>query len=424
MSQLAKKAIVNSKDFNKEELPMIEVIDSPCGTGKTSYAINKINGSKDKVVFVTPFLTEVDRIIESCPDMNAPSKDENSTKLEDFKSMLADGKSIVTTHSLFKGFDQECYELIKAGGYSLILDEVVSTIKDYPLKHSDINMMLKANTIDIVGEHQELVWIDNEYDGIFNKFRVDVTRGNVYLVELTEKKSAVYWEMPLEKFVNFKDITILTYLFEGQEMSCYFKMNAIPYTLYSLKDYKKVPYDKTLENREELKKLVNVYDGKANSNYNGTLSANFYSETIGRGKNKTKKNAKDIAQIRKNAEGYFKNTLNAPNTSILWSCYNDDMKDLKFKRCTPKNFLVFNSRATNDYRDRSNLAYLINVYLNPNIAQYFHYNGVTLDQDLYAVSTLIQWICRSAVRDGKPVNLYLPSQRMRDLLNKFFNYEI
>ena len=68
---------------------------------------------------------------------------------------------------------------------------------------------------------------------------------------------------------------------------------------------------------------------------------------------------------------------------------------------------------------------MINVYLDPSIVQYFScVGGVTLDQDLYAVSTLIQWICRSAVREGKPVNLYLPSQRMRDLLDKFFNYEI
>ena len=416
MSQIEKVNVLNRrKEFKRSELPMLDVIDAPCGTGKTTYAINKINGSNDRVVFVTPFLSEVNRIEKACSRMNAPVKDNNSTKLDAFKTLLAEGKSIVTTHSLFKGFDQECYDLIKEGNYCLILDEVISTIKDYPLKHSDIKMMLDTNTIGIVGEHQELVWLNNEYDGTFNKFMIDVIRGSVYLVDLTKKKQAVYWEMPLDKFVNFKDITILTYLFEGSEMSCYFKMNNIPYTLYSLKDYKKVNYNKHLENREALKSLVNVYDGKMNDNFDGTLSASFY---------KDKKKKKAVTQINKNTANYFKRVVTGGNKIALWSCYGDDVDKLENNYCTPKNFLSFNSRATNDYRDRTNLAYLINVFLNPNVAQYFHYNGVDLDQDLYAVSTLIQWICRSAVRDSKPVNIYLPSDRMRDLLEKFFKYEL
>lgn len=406
--------ILNKLDI--ENKPEISIIDAPCGTGKTSAMITKINSSDNPIVFVTPFLSEVDRIETACPRMNAPIKDEQDTKLDAFKSLLTECKSIVTTHSLFKGFDQECYDLIREKGYSLILDEVVSTIKSYPLKPSDINMLLDTKKMATVGDFNELVWLDNDYDGVFSRFRKSVNRGDIYLVDVTDNKRTIYWELPLDKFINFKSITILTYLFEGQEMSCYFKMYELPYTLYSMKGYEVVPYNKHLENREALKELINVYDGKANSNFKGTLSASFYN---------SKRNDAEIKRIRTNAEGFFKNTLKAPNTSIMWSCYTSDMSKLKFKRCTPSNFVPFNSRATNDYRDRTNLAYLINVYLDPNILQYFSCIGnVKLDQDLYAVSTLIQWVCRSAVRDGKPVNLYLPSQRMRDLLEKFFNYEI
>ena len=407
------KSIENLK--NGGEL-MINIIDAPCGSGKTTAIINKINAEEYPVVFVTPFLTEVDRIESSCPRMVAPVKDNNSTKLDDFKALLADGKSIVTTHSLFKGFDQECYDLIKSGKYHLVLDEVVSTVSSYPLKHSDIKMMLDTGKIKTAGDYNELVWLDNEYDGMFNPFKKSVMRGDVYLVDISDKKQTVYWELPLDKFINFSEITILTYLFEGQEMSCYFKMYNLPYTLYSMKDHKIVPYDKHTENREELKKLINVFDGKANKNFKGTLSATYYSN---------KKNVDEIKQLKKNAESYMKNTTKASVSSIMWSCYGSDINKLKDKRCTVNNHVPFNSRATNDYRDRTNLAYMINVYLDPSIVQYFScVGGVTLDQDLYAVSTLIQWICRSAVREGKPVNLYLPSARMRDLLNKFFNYEL
>ena len=44
---------------------MITVIDSPCGYGKTSYAINMINDNPTKnYIYITPFLTEVKRVIK------------------------------------------------------------------------------------------------------------------------------------------------------------------------------------------------------------------------------------------------------------------------------------------------------------------------------------------------------------------------
>ncbi|MHA4067886.1 hypothetical protein ACX16W_22875 [Bacillus cereus] len=43
----------------------VKVIDAICGAGKTSYAIQYMNEHKDKLfIYVTPFLTEVERIKE------------------------------------------------------------------------------------------------------------------------------------------------------------------------------------------------------------------------------------------------------------------------------------------------------------------------------------------------------------------------
>ena len=409
---------------------MIEIIDAFVGAGKTTYAIDTINNSNAPVIYVTPFLDEVERIETACPRMSAPSKIESETKLDDFKKMLYDKKSICTTHSLFKGFDQECYDLIKAGDYNLILDEVITTIQVYGITSKDIDLLQDGKKIKIVGEDRELKWIDPDYKGKFSKFKRIVERGNIYMITLSdEDKYIIAWEMPLDKFVNFKDITILTYLFEGSEMSCYFKMHNIPYTLYSLKDYKKIPYNRFTENREELKELVTVYDGKINNNFGDSktvLSVSWY---------KNKNNKEAVKKLNKNTSNYFKNIVKSSTKNLLWSCFEEDIDRLENNYCTAKNyndskstdktFLSFNARATNAYRDRNNLAYLVNIFVNPVVAQYFKCKGdAVLDNDLYAISTLIQWLGRSAIRDGKPISLYCPSKRMRDLLNKFFNYEI
>ena len=76
-------------------------------------------------------------------------------------------------------------------------------------------------------------------------------------------------------------------------------------------------------------------------------------------------------------------------------------------------------RATNDFRQKQDLAYLINVYYNPIIKNFFVDRGGDIDESKYALSELIQWIFRSGIRDGKPINLYIPSSRMRGLLEEW-----
>ena len=41
---------------------------------------------------------------------------------------------------------------------------------------------------------------------------------------------------------------------------------------------------------------------------------------------------------------------------------------------------------------------------------------------LFALQEMLQWIWRSAIRDGKPIDLYIPSERMRSLLVEWLDY--
>ena len=84
-------------------------------------------------------------------------------------------------------------------------------------------------------------------------------------------------------------------------------------------------------------------------------------------------------------------------------------------------FLEMTARATNLYSDRDSCAYLINRFENPVIKQYFRKNGLDVNDNIFALSELIQWLFRSAIRKGKPINLYIPSKRMRSLLTAWLN---
>ena len=81
-----------------------------------------------------------------------------------------------------------------------------------------------------------------------------------------------------------------------------------------------------------------------------------------------------------------------------------------------RGFVACTARATNDYKHKTNCAYLLNRFLNPMESGFFTDKGITVDEDVWALGELIQWLFRSSVRDDKEIKLYIPSKRMRNLL--------
>ena len=79
-------------------------------------------------------------------------------------------------------------------------------------------------------------------------------------------------------------------------------------------------------------------------------------------------------------------------------------------------FVVHNARATNKFSSRTKLAYCINRFLQPEVKILYCNRGFVIDENQWALGEMIQWIWRSAIRNGQPIQLYVPSKRMRDLL--------
>jgi hypothetical protein len=131
-----------------------------------------------------------------------------------------------------------------------------------------------------------------------------------------------------------------------------------------------------------------------------------------------KMNIEQRAEIERAVRNALQNYFHARSCTTMWSCIKDFRLNLAPKGFK-KAFVACNVRATNEYRDRSHLAYLRNIYTRSPIFQYFGAKGIKLDQDRYAVSELLQWVFRSAIRDEKEVHLYLPSKRMRTLLHEW-----
>jgi hypothetical protein len=127
--------------------------------------------------------------------------------------------------------------------------------------------------------------------------------------------------------------------------------------------------------------------------------------------------------IKKNAYNFYRHKAKSSTDKVICTTFKDTEKTLVPKGLK-KRLVAINARATNDYAEADTCIYLANRYMNPMIKRFFHSYDIQVNEELFALSELLQWLFRSAIRNDKPINIYIPSSRMRTLLEMYLNNEI
>jgi hypothetical protein len=133
-----------------------------------------------------------------------------------------------------------------------------------------------------------------------------------------------------------------------------------------------------------------------------------------------KRTPEELARLKATTEHWFRMTAQTPANDNCWTGYSKVKTALKGARYA-KGWIPNNAKATNDYRHKKSLAYLCNLFHNPLIKGYFEDRGITVYEELYALSEMIQWIWRSQIRDDRPIKVFIPSERMRSLFIRWLN---
>ena len=125
-----------------------------------------------------------------------------------------------------------------------------------------------------------------------------------------------------------------------------------------------------------------------------------------------------IRSLRNGLKKFFQGLSGSRADTRMWTCFKNDISKLVDSKTGRfrKNFIQTGARATNRYKNRTDVAYMVNRFADPNILKFFRSRGIDIDQEAYALSEMLQWVWRSAIRDNKPITVYIPSKRMRTLL--------
>lgn len=416
----------------------IKVLDAMMGSGKTTKLIDDISKlpADSKVIYITPLLTECHRVAGTTYEPEDERKlpivahqDDDGTeeyvydsehplvnrrfrhpsyiggsKMENLLYQVQHGCNVVSTHALFRAISPKVAAAIKEQGYILILDEVLSVYEEFDdLKREELEKLISNEILSVDTDKITLV---------FNKEKFGDTEHTRYqeIADLCEMRQlmmidgkVVFWEFPISALQVFKEVWVATYLFGGSQMCAYFKSHGVDFDI-----------ERFGNKPSQIKHLIKIVDDKK-MNAIGDKDSALSKQQIVRLKTPNE-------QLRKNLNTFFRSRHKTKIEERLWTTYKAASGEISAGRFA-KSWLACSTKATNEWKDTSHVAYLINLYVHPMIVKLLAAKGASMDLNMYALSEMVQFIWRSRIREGKEVQLYVPSKRMRTLMIRWLEDE-
>lgn len=341
------------------------------------------------------------RIAEACPSLNFQHPNsKRGSKLKDLQKLVEEGHNIVSTHAMVKNFTKETLELLINNGYHLIIDEAVDPCIKYDITTTDIKVLFDSGLVGIAEDGITLEWLQGRPEHNFKYYYEYKLIQNENLVMFDFKSKAktskvFICEMTKAFFESFLSVTVLTYQFEGSPLRAYFDLKGISYKVDT----------NSIDRGVKLGHLINVYDNK------DLNDIGIHFQAMGKTHMTSKRGNITCDKLSNNIYNFVNNKVKTPSRDVMWTTFKDCRVKVK-----GKGFVIHNQKATNDYANRKTLGYGLNLFMNSSIKSYYVERGIEVNEDLWSLNEMLQWIFRSAIRNGEEIHIYVPSRRMRELL--------
>lgn len=418
----------------------VEVLDSMMGSSKTTGIIKWIEQNpNEKYLYISPLLSEVEyggRIHRDLTTVSfeTPSNDDVA-KSDDLLCLLKDGRNIACTHSLYLGMTKEHLKAIEDGKYILLIDEEVDVIEGYnKYNKDDLDYLISKNDISFSESDGMISWIGQPC-GKGAKYNEFMHLCNAKALYATKRNQAMMvTQLPIKLITCAKRVIIMTYMFKGNILDCFLKLKGVPTKPFT--DFKCVERTK-----EEIRKLVTLKP-LPKELASISMSSSGYERM----------SKADCLKISK----YIRNTCQNVKATSQFVMYTfpkakltgEDRSKTKNK-ITPKGYTNFvekietindkgemveetvkhscwlhsGCRATNDYAHKWCLVHCYDRYPLQSVANYLEDFNCKIDNNVFALSELLQWVWRSRIRKGEPIVVAIGSKRMYNLFVDWLNDE-
>jgi len=402
---------IDVSTITRRQRHKVQIIDRPCGTGKT----NEILGSfkqGERYLVVVPLLSEVERVIRrAVVNFAQPLPGgENDTKSEHLLALLREGVNIVTTHKLFTEIASAA-SLGLLDDYHIIVDEVLDVVTTVEGKSALSFDQFYINNGYATEDEDGLITPTAKWDEDYREVS-DTLDFRLYKLAKSQTLYRVdgkffLWALPEALLRSGRSFAVYTYMAEGSLMLAYLRKIGVDFH-----------HERSAEEdafRASARRLIDVRTIPAIEG----VPFSYSGQTESKGR---KRRSELVGHALKNVKQRHMKGINMNDVIITcakvnWFKSGTSNKATGFaigSRMLDANWLPNTTRGTNDYAHASVCIYLYDQFINPFIRRWLCMERGA--DDRYALAELIQWVYRSRVRRGEPITLYLPSKRMRGLL--------
>lgn len=422
----------------------LKIIDMLPGAGKTKSMCKYLSDNEIRFIYLTPYNEEVEHvrrfILEGkWTDLQKLAMETGQYTEEDFgisgpsvpidkfsKSssalrLIREDKDVVCTHELFKLLcrTKSFWKLLEGKNYSLVIDEELQLSEHYTFRGCTYDDMLfylmrpidGENPVVSCAEDGKLSWDSRNKTagkGTFHWLKKDMRTDNLYI-----DNGIVEWQVPLDKFVVFDDVYLMTYRFESSSFCKKFNCDS---NYYHFDGNKLIPGKWRIpkERADSIRRRLFIggkgcYPNDVGKKSHYSYSRAWYDEATD----------EDIQKVVKKMQYFMKYGAakrRLDKNKVIWTTFKDfrekfeaaDVGEDTFrpKRGEVETFVPLNMKASNKYLDRNVVFYVVDRYMGPR-------------DDEWALSELLQFLFRTSLRledSEEKVYVWLPSERMRGLL--------
>lgn len=431
-------------------------MDEIMGTGKSYSALRYIENlalcSGERWIFCTEYLDEIERrTIENpiaAPFWRTPTETGDDTKTDHLIELLKepDTKLIGITHALLLSASNNPFvnTLLKSKGYKLFLDETIDLITPYNgVKFGDFLKCLDRKEISINDLFGKVEWLVDDsvvtHGNVTStdKLKKDSNKGIVYSAVQSGSvgDSVILVEIQNEIiFKQFDRIILATYNINNSLFDAYLKVKNIPRVVCRDVVCSRKTTKETIRNNID---FISKYDRQ----FRGmALSGNWYKAESSTDDykiiNKTIKAIGDKSGCRGNAHllgftvpadrlGKQRDTKKVQPTGYPHTVCSVvvDAKGAEQEEHSKalSAYVPCNARASNEYANKTVMVHAFNRYAMVPVTRFLDHYNVEYSNEVFALNELVQWVWRSAIRNGEPIKLAILSTRMRDLFVRWLD---
>lgn len=332
-----------------------------------------------------------------------------SSKRAHLSHLLADGKNAAIWGGLFNTCDDAMLKAIWYNGYTLIShgDSIFWADRIEKYNAANIDEAIRRKQLIAVAQDTYMLSPAHRAEYVLNMTGIPpVTYNNRLLTILSAGgRSEMFWS-PQPYFINaFRTAHIFHHMPAASSLASYLQVFGGQSKLESYGG------NQTLAS---LLRIVN--DAKFNEKGEdaGAYTTRWYLKE----KSAVEDVFKEMRNVLLQAEsGSEKSGL------VAYALPNEVLKNLKVGEMRAvfrgRGFPAIPGADCGDYSSARVLCYCANTHFPLASAGYFRGNGIAFNQDAYALYHMLRWISRSAIQNGEPVTIYVPSKRMRTLLENW-----